>query len=380
MKYCPESEKMNTIMKPQVKEQANASFTPLHTGRLQRKCMSDKCEESRKKRLSIQRSLVNQEKPGGVSPLVHEVLNSQGQPLDLPTRTFMEPRFGHDFSRVRVHADSKATESAKAVNSLAYTVGQNVVFGEGQYAPGTSAGQKLLAHELAHVVQQSDNSVKSGIKLGDYDSVYEREAESISAHLVDMPVEDAGKKPRLTATNSNVIQRIGPLAAAAGGAAVGAAIAIVSFEAALDYGKSLATRFPGWLGVLPNCPCRESAVIADTATWGRDRNPILSWFHPGAASSYRSNASFSTVPGSAHGQQCTYDSAGNLITEGPGAGTPDSWSPNTNGAAHTAYDVATWQLLGWNIYTRYWRPNNGNSCTSNRGDNTLGRRVSEFLP
>lgn len=369
-------------MKAQVKEQANTSFTPIHTGRLQRKCMSDEYEESRKKRLSLQRSLASQTEHAAVLPIVHEVLNSQGQPLDTSTRAFMEPRFGHDFSRVRVHANSKATESARAVNSLAYTVGQDVVFGEGQYAPGTSAGQKLLAHELVHVVQQSDNSVKSSIVLGDFDSVYEREAESVSAHLSNMPVEDyaSGKAPKLTPTQSNVVQRIGPAAAAAGGAAVGAAIAIVSFEAALDYGKSLATRFPGWLGVLPNCPCRESVVIADTATWGRDRNPILGWFHPGAASSYRSNASYSTVPGSAHGQQCTYDSAGNLITEGPGAGTPDSWSPNTNGAAHTWYDVATWQLLGWNIYTRYWRPNNGNSCSSNRGDNTLGRRISEFLP
>ena len=111
--------------------------------------------------------------------------------------------------------------------------------------------------------------------------------------------------------------------------------------------------------LLPNCPCREADVIADTTTLGRDRNPLLSWFHPGAATSYRSNATFSTVSGSAHGQQCTYDASGNLITEGPGAGTPDSWSPNTNGAAHTWYDVASWQLLGWRIYNRYWQPNNG---------------------
>jgi len=368
------------MMKTQIKAESSTSFTPVQT--VQRKCESDGCEEYRKKRLTMQRNLANQTEPSAIPPIVHEVLGSQGQPLDTPTRTIMEPRFGHDFSRVRVHASSKATESARAVNSLAYTVGQDVVFGEGQYAPGTNAGQKLLAHELVHVVQQSDNGIKNGIVLGDFDSVYEREAESVSAHLDDMPVEDwaSGKAPKLTPTHSNVVQRIGPAAAAAGGAAVGAAIAIVSFEAALEYGRSLSTRFPGWLGVLPNCPCRESVVIADTATWGRDRNPILSWFHPGAASSYRSNSAFSTVPGSSHGQQCTYDSSGNLITEGPGAGTPDSWSPNTNGAAHTWYDVASWQLLGWRIYNRYWQPNNGNSCSSNRGERTLGRRVSEFLP
>ena len=77
-----------------------------------------------------------------------------GRPLDSDTRAFFEPRFGQDFSRVRVHADARAVESARDVNALAYTVGRDVVFGAAQYAPGTSGGKKLLAHELAHVVQQ----------------------------------------------------------------------------------------------------------------------------------------------------------------------------------------------------------------------------------
>ena len=67
----------------------------------------------------------------------------------------MEPRFGHDFSRVRVHTGARAAESAQAVSALAYTVGRDVVFGAGQYAPATARGAGLLAHELAHVVQQS---------------------------------------------------------------------------------------------------------------------------------------------------------------------------------------------------------------------------------
>ena len=363
-------------MQEQLKHDQNPPVAPVKTWLLQRKCARDDCEQ-RKKRLTLQRSPAHHSEP--VPQIVRDVLSSQGHALDPPTRALMETRFGHDFSRVRVHTSPKATESARAVNALAYTAGQDVVFGEGQYAPGTGAGQKLLAHELAHVVQQSNNGIGSAIEVGDPDSVYEKEADSASSHLGDISAEN-GKTTRLTAAPSGVVLRIGPAAAVAGGAAAGAIIAIVSFEAALNYGRSLATRFPGWLGVLPNCPCRESAVLADTATWGRDRNPILSWFHPGAASSYRSNSAFSTVPGSSHGQQCTYDSGGNLITEGPGAGTPDSWSPNTNGAAHTWYDVASWQLLGWRIYNQYWQPNNGNSCSSNRGDRTLGRRISEILP
>lgn len=87
-------------------------------------------------------------------PIVHEVLRSPGQPLDAATRAFFEPRFGHDFSGVRVHADQKAAESAKLVGAQAYTVGQQVVVGAGQYAPGTAQGARLIAHELAHVAQQ----------------------------------------------------------------------------------------------------------------------------------------------------------------------------------------------------------------------------------
>jgi hypothetical protein len=80
--------------------------------------------------------------------------HSGGQPLDAATRAFFEPRFGHSFANVRVHTDTRAGESAAAVRALAYTVGRNIVFGAGQYLPGTQTGQRLLAHELAHVVQQ----------------------------------------------------------------------------------------------------------------------------------------------------------------------------------------------------------------------------------
>jgi hypothetical protein len=96
-----------------------------------------------------------------VPPIVHDVLRSPGQPLDATTRAFMEPRFGHDFSQVRVHADTRAAESAGAVNALAYTVGRDVVFGAGQFAPQTSAGSKLMAHELTHVLQQKSASAQS---------------------------------------------------------------------------------------------------------------------------------------------------------------------------------------------------------------------------
>jgi len=89
-----------------------------------------------------------------------------GQLLPESERAFFEPRFGYDFSQVRMHTDSKAAESAREVNAKAFTLGQDVVFGAGQYAPDTSAGKKLLAHELTHVVQQGkDHSGQSNNKM-----------------------------------------------------------------------------------------------------------------------------------------------------------------------------------------------------------------------
>lgn len=83
-----------------------------------------------------------------------EVVAGPGRPLDLGTRNFFEPRFGRDFSHVRIHADAAAASSARDVNALAYTVGPDIVFGAGQFAPATPRGARLIAHELTHVAQQ----------------------------------------------------------------------------------------------------------------------------------------------------------------------------------------------------------------------------------
>jgi hypothetical protein len=93
---------------------------------------------------------------------VDHALASPGRSLEPALRRDMERRFGHDFSRVRVHTDARAAESARAVNALAYAVGRDVVFGAGRYAPGTTEGDRLLAHELTHVVQQSEAAPVAG--------------------------------------------------------------------------------------------------------------------------------------------------------------------------------------------------------------------------
>jgi hypothetical protein len=84
-------------------------------------------------------------------------LHGGGQPLSPSSRAFFEPRFGHDFSQVRVHSDTRAADTAKVVNARAFTVGRDVVFGAGQYTPDSQGGRRLMAHELTHVVQQAPN-------------------------------------------------------------------------------------------------------------------------------------------------------------------------------------------------------------------------------
>lgn len=90
-------------------------------------------------------------------PIVDEVLRSPGAPLDSATRQFMEARFQRDFGPVRIHTNDEASRSAEAVGARAYTVGARIAFRNGQYAPASPDGRRLLAHELAHVVQQSGN-------------------------------------------------------------------------------------------------------------------------------------------------------------------------------------------------------------------------------
>jgi hypothetical protein len=127
-----------------------------------------------------------------VPPIVYEVLRSPGKSLDAAVRAFMEPRFAYDFSQVRVHTDAKAAESACAVNALAYTVGRDLVFGEGQYAPGAPGARRLLAHELTHVVQQHAVGKVEPTFIGGPSDRFEREADDVSTTIADMGLAPVG--------------------------------------------------------------------------------------------------------------------------------------------------------------------------------------------
>ena len=174
------------------------SFSRLSaTPPLQRKCASGRsareggeCGECSKEglhRASRAPGKTGRQDHGEAPPIVHEALRSPGEPLDAAPRAFMESRFKHDFSRVRVHRDAKAAASARAVNALAYTVGSDVVFGSGQPPFGSSAGQELLAHELAHVVQQKRTEALGNeqLRVEAADTPAEREATMFSGSALD---------------------------------------------------------------------------------------------------------------------------------------------------------------------------------------------------
>ncbi|HEX8811315.1 MAG TPA: DUF4157 domain-containing protein, partial [Terracidiphilus sp.] len=131
-----------------------------------------------------------------VPSAVHNVVNSPGVPLSADTRAFFEPRFGFDFSRVRVHADSSAATSAQSVDAAAYTVGQHIAFDSGKYQTNSRQGLQLLGHELAHTVQQQGASQGGNLRIGSPTDTSEREADRASSSaLSNGPVAIHSQRP-----------------------------------------------------------------------------------------------------------------------------------------------------------------------------------------
>jgi Domain of unknown function (DUF4157) len=119
-------------------------------------------------------------------------LGSPGAALDAETRQFMEAGFGHDFSSVRIHTDSAAAGSSRAINANAYTIGQDIVFSDNKYSPGSSEGKKLIAHELTHVVQQSQvPSTSEEPVVSHPQEPSEQEADQVASHIVSSTETDA---------------------------------------------------------------------------------------------------------------------------------------------------------------------------------------------
>jgi hypothetical protein len=173
------------------------------------------CAACAKKEEGLQRRAAHQNdsahERSGVPESMPHVLGSAGQPLQAGTRAFMESRFGHDSSRVRVHTNAQAAESARAVNALAYTVGHNIAFGDGQYDLGTTAGRRLLAHELAHVVQQEQfvgAAIQHKLEISSPDAPAELEADNIARNVVEgTSAESIQRRAPCQSVHRGMIQR-----------------------------------------------------------------------------------------------------------------------------------------------------------------------------
>jgi len=228
---------------------------------------------------------VTEPSPAAVPPIVHAALRSPDRPTDAESLAYVEPRFHHDFSRVRIHDDAVVQRQALPIPSPVPFIGPQI-------------------------------------------------GELIGPHLD--PIVDP-----------------------------------------LRFAESIEQTFPGWLDLLPDCPCTDDLAKADPATWSGGVGGCPDFFHPGAKTGYRSAKGYPNpaVPGTSHGQQCCYDGAGKLATDGPAAGTPDIWSPVTDVGKHQVYDVQTWLRLGWQTYNKYWKPNQGDGCEPNYVERPPERRA-----
>jgi len=164
-------------------------------------CDCDMGDDKKKKDKSspataLHRAAASSSMPGEAPPIVRETLDSPGQTLDPQTRSFFEARFGHDFSGVRIHADARAGQSARAVNALAYTVGRDIAFAPGRFAPSTTEGRHLLAHELAHTLQQPGSAHQAEAPSGPLPVTHsntpeERHADSVASRALGNAVPNA---------------------------------------------------------------------------------------------------------------------------------------------------------------------------------------------
>jgi hypothetical protein len=156
----------------------NINPTPKGREEVRRKCSTcDMKKQEEEDKLQISRksssTIFDQKSRDEIPDHIVNVNSREGFPLEASSKGFMESRFGYDFSNVRIHNDQMAANSSNAVNALAYTIGNDIVFGQGHYQPETLQGRRLLAHELTHVVQQSGGRVNSTIQRKERQSVME---------------------------------------------------------------------------------------------------------------------------------------------------------------------------------------------------------------
>lgn len=170
---------------------------------LQRKCacgsapgLTGECQECRQNR----RHHDGAHSPGLAPASVHDALRAPGQPLSAADQELFSARFGHDFSRVRIHADDLAAQSARDVSAQAYTVGSHIAFAAGRYAPETTDGRRLLAHELAHTLQQQE-TLPASVALS------ESASREVEADRLAQSMDRGGAVPSLQAGTATLARK-----------------------------------------------------------------------------------------------------------------------------------------------------------------------------
>jgi hypothetical protein len=159
----------NAVMRmPEPSMQETSAVSPAASpNQVQRLCTGCDNEVGKKTVAQVQRKEQTADAPPVTSPVAANVQSLRGGGSQLPasTRAFFEPRFGADFSEVRIHTDTRAEEAAKSISARAFTLGNDIAFGAGQFAPRTPDGRRLIAHELAHVVQQTGGENRAALRL-----------------------------------------------------------------------------------------------------------------------------------------------------------------------------------------------------------------------
>jgi outer membrane protein OmpA-like peptidoglycan-associated protein len=272
-----------------------AANDPVGSNRsLQRQCACGKhttaggeCDECREKRLNLKRQATTRTEETGVPFIVHEVLSTLGRPLDTDTREAMEANFGQDLSQVRIHTDDKAADSAESVNAQAYTVGKDIVFGKGRHGDSSQVNQKLLAHELTHVVQQNSSPITGDLQIGKTNDLHEQAADQMAEQVVSKPnaaehlptaQQSAGVLQRQPETDSFPTQDLEPSPV---GASIAGSSAIDGFElgkAELTeaHKKMLATKAAAIKRLLAQWPDSFISIVGHTDAVGtEEKNTTL---------------------------------------------------------------------------------------------------------
>ena len=213
----------------------------------------------------------------GVPAVVDTALRSGGEALPEAVRNHFEASFGHDFSRVKIHTDGVAAQSARSVGARAFTVGSDIVFNSNEFQPHSPAGRHLLAHELTHVVQQSAMPTRRGaLRIGPTDSRFEREADQVANRISSAPAirasAESGRANPLPRTSIGgisaapaTIQRVGECAGKVGSNCNGVRCTTVTGRRGMCQ----------WGGITYGCNCRDQS--GDESGASRIRELLPAW-------------------------------------------------------------------------------------------------------